>query len=267
MEDTNLRKIYRQNSSFYGDLVQYYEYFYLSKKNIEDEVAYIMNYLKKIDSLKNVLDIGCGTGYHDWLLASKYNFNVKGIDISPDMVAYAQKYHNGVKNTYECCSAQSFQEFKKYQACISLAHVIGYQYDNDALDAMLDRIYENLNDTGLFLFNFYNMAGVMNSSLKPRKQEKEFETGRILRFSNAETDFVSNSLQLYYYYIIDDNDEREEIEIREKMRFYSDQEMLYHLQRAGFGEISFFNWRQEDNQEIRWNRGCICRKCEKGKNK
>jgi SAM-dependent methyltransferase len=72
--------------NFYADI-----YDYLVFNNLKDdyEVGFILNNASP-SSKSAILDIGCGTGHHVSLLASK-GLNVIGIDISPSMISKAKE--------------------------------------------------------------------------------------------------------------------------------------------------------------------------------
>ena len=72
--------------NFYADI-----YDYLVFNNLKDdyEVGFILNSASP-SSKSAILDIGCGTGHHVSLLASK-GLNVIGIDISPSMISKAKE--------------------------------------------------------------------------------------------------------------------------------------------------------------------------------
>jgi len=69
---------------FYDLLAEVYEEKYsnnLNKKMREEEKKLLLRYLK----YGNVLDIGCGLGYHSKFL-KKHNFEVYSLDISKNMI-------------------------------------------------------------------------------------------------------------------------------------------------------------------------------------
>ena len=78
-------------SVFGKEYSQIYDLLYKSK-DYEGEVEYLnklikKNYKKKI---KNILDIGCGTGKHASLLVDK-GYHLHGVDMSPQMISIAKK--------------------------------------------------------------------------------------------------------------------------------------------------------------------------------
>ena len=251
-----------QDSNFSGELVKYYNTFFLDRERLENEVSHIQELMKEYAGQVDksyILDVGCGTGAHDIKLALA-GAKVKGIDISADMIAFARGCAVLEDNVeFECCDILRSSFPEAYGACISLSHVIGYQLENSEVENMLVNIYDSLQAGGVFIFNFYNIAGILENGLRAQKKQVLFEGGRILRFSNAQMDLAQNVLNLEYCYFIDEGDKHFEIEISEKMRYFSKKEMCYYLEKAGFEVLKMYNYMGEDKGES-WNCGAVCRK-------
>lgn len=250
-----------QKSSFQGEIVKYYNTFFLDEKRLKSEISHIQGLIEKYAVLEGkpaILDIGCGTGAHDIKLAQR-GFQVKGVDISEDMIVFARNSATIENVEFECGNIQQRSFGEAYNVCISLSHVIGYQLENSEVEKMLSNIYESLQIGGIFIFNFYNVAGVLENGLRAQKKEVMLEDGRILRFSNAEMDFAQSVLNLDYYYFIDEGDKHFEVEISEKMRYFSKKEISYFLEKAGFQILKMYNY-MGYNQGESWNCGVVCRK-------
>lgn len=68
----------------------------------EDEAA-VIAHLLDVKHGESLLDIACGYGRHDLILASSYGLRVTGVDISPGLIATAKKMATaqGLDITYE----------------------------------------------------------------------------------------------------------------------------------------------------------------------
>lgn len=90
-------------SSFEGELVEYYDLFFLNN-DVSGEVQYIKSIVEEFKDNKGedvkLLDVGCGTGAHAYEFG-RYFDNVLGVDISKDMIAFAKEKHVGEKINYE----------------------------------------------------------------------------------------------------------------------------------------------------------------------
>jgi len=250
-------------SSFEGELVKYYDLFFL-QEGVSDEVGYIQGLINKYaheNKRRSLIDIGGGTGVHAFEL-SKYYENVLLLDISEDMVNYAKMFHARENINHLCCDIGSFNYEKKFSVAIALSHVIGYQLDNFSVEKMLVSTNHLLEENGLFLFNFYNGPALFDGRLKSRVQKVLSNDIEITRFSNAMITADENCLDLDYYYIIEQlHAEPLTIEIHEKMRYFTKKELEYYLYKNGFEVIRFMNYLSDDELtgDI-WNAGVLVRK-------
>lgn len=253
-------------NSFEGELVRYYDMFFL-QKGAEKEAQYVKNMAEEYISATSLLDVGCGTGIHAEEFA-KYFDKVAGIDISKDMVAYAKEKHLAKNIEYEVQDIRKWNLHNEYDIVTALSHVIGYQLDNLDVEKMLLGVNGNLRENGIFIFNFYNEPQLLNGSLKARTKIVEKDGTKITRFSNATPDTMENELLLDYYYIIENCEQKAPvaIEIHEKMRYFTLKEISYYLEKAGFKILQAFDWNfsGEGVEGIlrlnSWNAGIVAKK-------
>ena len=247
-------------SSFEGELVQYYDLFFL-QNNVSGEVQYVKGLVDRYVSDKtNLLDVGCGTGIYAQNFADYFN-KILGIDISDDMIAFAREKHTKDNVEYAVQDIRSLKLEHKYGVATALSHVIGYQLENIDVENMLINVNRALQDNGIFIFNFYNAPQLFNGSLKPITKIAENEEARIVRLSNASLDTLENELLLDYYYIIERDEENPiTIEIHEKMRYFTLKEITYYLKKTGFRVLDFFDWGGENQNLTSWNVGIVAEK-------
>lgn len=250
-------------SSFEGELVKYYDLFFL-QRGVSAEVDYIEEMINKYayeNKHGDLIDIGGGTGAHAFEF-SKYYENVLLLDISEDMVNYAKAFHAGENINHVCCDIGSFSYGKKFNVATALSHVIGYQLDNFSVEKMLISTNHILDKDGLFFFNFYNEPALFDGRLRSRVQKVSSNDVEITRFSNAMITAGENCLVLDYYYIIEQlHAEPLSIEIHEKMRYFTKMELEYYLNKNGFEVIRFMNYMSEDEltSDV-WNAGVLAKK-------
>jgi len=75
--------------------------------------------------VKSLLDVGCGPGYHDAILAKNLNINVTGIDVAENMISLAKEATQKVEPacSFEVADFMTFQSEKKFDAVLSLGVV------------------------------------------------------------------------------------------------------------------------------------------------
>jgi SAM-dependent methyltransferase len=120
-------------------------------------------------SVRSVLDLGCGTGNHALRLASE-GYRVVGVDSSAEMLAVAERkarqyqgdiqfHHSDIRN------ADLRQNF---HAAIMMFAVLSYQLeDNDVLDA-LRTARRHLYSGGLLVFDIWYGPAVLTQSTQER---------------------------------------------------------------------------------------------------
>ena len=112
-----------------------------------------MEYTAKIigeSDFKSIIDVGCGPGWYDVLLAKTNAVRITGIDIAPNMIELAEKQarENKLKGTCDfiCGDILDMQSQKKYDASIS----IGVFEYFDAIDEILLKLTEITNEMIIF---------------------------------------------------------------------------------------------------------------------
>ena len=99
---------------------------------------------------KDVLDLGCGYGWHCKYAADHGAKSVLGIDQSELMIAEAVKRNAASNITYRVCSLQNYDY--PTAACDLVVSNLVLHYVED-LDAVYHRIHETLRPGGVFLMN------------------------------------------------------------------------------------------------------------------
>ena len=99
---------------------------------------------------KDVLDLGCGYGWHCKYAADHGARSVLGIDLSEKMIAEAKKRNAVPGITYRVCSLQDYEYPAAAYDLVVSNLVLHYVED---LDAIYRRIHETLRPGGVFLMN------------------------------------------------------------------------------------------------------------------
>lgn len=99
---------------------------------------------------KDVLDLGCGYGWHSKYAAKVGAKSVLAIDLSEKMIAAAKKLNADEKITYRVCGADEFEFPENVFDFVISNLVLHYIAD---LNAVYKKVYRSLKPNGVFLFN------------------------------------------------------------------------------------------------------------------
>ena len=128
----------------------YYDLIY-KEKNYLSETNFIINSLKQFGiNEKLVLEFGSGTGKHAAKLVEN-GFKVDGIEKSSTLISLIEP-----KKNFNCFKGdiRNIKLNKKYDAVLSLFHVISYLTSNEDLDKVFENASFHLKPNGVFLFDF-----------------------------------------------------------------------------------------------------------------
>ncbi len=99
---------------------------------------------------RDVLDLGCGYGWHCRYAADHGAGSVLGIDQSEMMIAEAKKRNDAPGITYRVCSLQEY-DYPKESFDLAVSNLVLHYVED--LDAVYRRIHETLRPGGVFLMN------------------------------------------------------------------------------------------------------------------
>ena len=143
---------------------KYYDLLYKGK-DYKAEAEYIMRFIRDyIPEAKNILDLGCGTGKHDIIFAEN-NFKVTGVELSNKMTELANNNKIGLDRELKFINGdlRNIRLNEKFDAVISLFHVINYQTSNEDLRNAFRTVKEHLSPNGKFIFDFWYGPAVLSS--------------------------------------------------------------------------------------------------------
>lgn len=172
------------STAIFTKLAKYYDVFYGSRDIVRDInfIEYIFRKYTKL-RIKNILDLGCGTGEYTLELA-KRGYRVIGIDISREMihVANTKKELNNVINVeFKVHDIRDFNLGMEFDAIIALYNVISYLITDTDIISALRNVRKHLVDNGLFIFDFLHLPGQM----------KHYKPFSIWKYKIEENEIVS----------------------------------------------------------------------------
>lgn len=158
--------------SVFGNYSKYYDLLY-EDKDYSGEADYICKLFKNFaPNIQSILELGCGTGKHAKLLSEK-GYDVYGVDLSETMLKQAKEL--GVK--CELGDVRTFKADKKFDAVISLFHVVSYQTTDEDVLNYFNTASSHLNKGGIFIFDLWYKPAVL--SQLPERRSKELENNEI----------------------------------------------------------------------------------------
>jgi ubiquinone/menaquinone biosynthesis C-methylase UbiE len=99
---------------------------------------------------KNMLDLGCGYGWHCKYAVERGAEQVLGIDLSEKMIREAKEKNSDSKITYRVCGLEEYNYPADSYDCVLSNLVLHYIAD---IDAIFGKIHRTLKSGGVFLLN------------------------------------------------------------------------------------------------------------------
>lgn len=240
----------------FQDYALYYNAFY-QDKDYAAEAGQVDMVLKKYgDSIRNIIDYGCGTGRHD-IEFSKLGYCCTGIDMSKKMINMAAENarQQGRQIDFFDADIRNYEPAQKYDAVISLFHVMSYQNSNDDVMAVFKSARKALDKGGVFLFDAWYGPGVLSDKPSVRVKEAEDDKYRLVRIACPVMHDKTNVVDVCYeVFVIDKETEKTKIinEIH-SMRYFFKPELEFYLKETGFelidnldcgtlGETDYNSW-------------------------
>ena len=127
----------------------------------------LTSYLK-LDKNSHIMDLACGKGRHSIYL-NKLGFEVTGVDLSEESIAYAKQYENNRLHfdIHDMCKPYH----KQFDAVFNLFTSFGYFEDEADNQKTIDAIKSNLNPGGVGVIDFMNVSYVVSKLVEQDSKE------------------------------------------------------------------------------------------------
>ncbi|MDB5261501.1 MAG: Methyltransferase type 11 [Adhaeribacter sp.] len=240
----------------------YYDLLY-KDKDYAGEVDYLLFLINKYTlSAQKILNLGCGTGKHDYLLAER-GFQVEGIDLSAKMIAKANQYKSSenISLKFYQGDLREIRLYRLFDVVTALFHVINYQISNADLMATFKTAQVHLKPGGIFIFDSWYGPGVLTDKPQRRLKEMEDESITVVRLAEPVLHYNQNMVNVNYTLQIKNKvfQSCQEIKEQHRMRylFYPEIEMMATLN--GFEVVNFETWLTGEPPGLNWFVSAVCR--------
>lgn len=180
--------------------------------------------------LQTGLDAGCGGGWFTRAFR-RAGYDVSGMDISPEMLDYAQKkaLEEGVRGEYFLGDITRFRSPKKYDFVTAINDCINY-VPKTKLDSALKTVHTLLKKDGVFLFDVSSVRKFREKIANTVSVDDRDEV-TYMSFNREETDGVTMEVTLF----VKDADGRyKRLEETHRQYAYTETEISQALERNGF---------------------------------
>ena len=166
--------------SSFKDYSAYYDLLYIDK-NYRAETQFIHELIQSWKpNSKKILNLGCGTGKHDLLLA-ELGYELVSIDISETMIEVAKLQNAHPNIDYWVGDVRNFEIDQTFDVVISLFHVMSYQTTEKDLSDSFRTVQKHLTSKGVFIFDCWYGPGVVADPPKHVKKNAEDQNIRVHR--------------------------------------------------------------------------------------
>ncbi len=243
--------------SVFGLYSRYYNLLY-QDKNYTGEAAYVNSLIGKyLPGSSNILDLGCGTGKHDLLLA-EIGYQVTGVDMSEEMLVVANSKLAAITTRPSSLNnlapspslnfvhgdIRSVRLGSSFDVVISLFHVMSYQTGNQDLADVFATVRAHLKLGGIFIFDCWYGPGVLTD--RPVVRVKRLEDGACLLTRIVEPTMYPNDnlVELNYQILAQDKESGTFEEVREthRMRYLFYPEVESFVNEAGMSIEAAAEW-------------------------
>jgi len=240
---------------------QYYDLLYRDK-DYAKEADYIKGLIEREHPrARTLLDLGCGTGRHDFLLTER-GYRVTGVDMSADMLKVAdaertKRARAGGPQPPEFAQGdvRSVRLGQRFDVVVSLFHVMSYQTSNADLLAAFETLREHLAPGGVILFDSWYGPTVLTDRPVVRIKRLSGDGYDVTRLAEPVLHPNENVVDVNYQIMIADRGtgKTEKLEETHRMRYLFVPEVQALLERVGLrldracefltdGELSFSTW-------------------------
>lgn len=205
----------------YQKMIEFYNYI-IEKQNV---------------NVRNVLELGCGTGN---ITEKLIGYNIFAIDISEEMLSVAMEKFQGKRNiSLFNMDIREFKFGKKFDLCIAGLDVINYIYNEEDLIKTFKNVYDHLEKDSVFIFDINSSYKIKHYIGNNIFTDEVDDVVYIWQGSYDENSSINEYLLTFFVKDIDGKYERfSEVH---KERAYDETFIVDLLKEAGFSKIETYD--------------------------
>lgn len=211
----------------FSKTAKYYDAIY-SFKDYTTEAAAIRSIIRREHSTaRSILDVGCGTGEHASRLAT--DFAVDGIDLEPEIIAFAQSKNPA--GTFSVADMRQFSLRKKYDVILCLFSSIGYLLQEAEVIQALACFRNHLTEGGVILVEPWFSPDTWHTGRPWLSPPVDLPDLKICRMNVS--DRRGDISLLHFHYLIATPAGVEHVEEIHELALYTTEQLLRCFQSAG----------------------------------
>lgn len=221
----------------------YYNLLY-ENKNYRAEAIYIDTLIQEWNpGAKTILNLGCGTGKHDVLLA-EMGYTIVAVDLSETMIEIAKLENSHPNIDYRIADVRSVEVGAKFDAVISLFHVMSYQTTRNDLRSAFYTAKKHLDSKGVFLFDCWYGPGVETDPPKHVIKNVENEKIRVFRKTTPHQLPEQHLVNVQFDVQVEDiqSGTKNEFQEMHPMRYWYNEEIKEVAEDVGLSHTEFYKW-------------------------
>lgn len=233
---------------FGGGYSRYYDLLY-KDKDYAGEAQFVRGLISEYaPEAASVLELGSGSGRHAALLAEA-GLRVHGVEMSQAMLDRAKARaallpHEAKSVSFEKGDIRYYETVSRYDAVISLFHVMSYQAANDDVQAAMQTASKALKPGGIFIFDCWYGPCVLSEPPQVRIKRLEDDQTCVTRLCEPRLDPRRNTVDVEYEILVSDRKSGmvETFAETHRMRYLFTPEVEGFLRGAGLEPVASGQW-------------------------